>query len=465
MAAPPPQMHGHPMAQMGSMACGQRPQPMAPMGHMGSMAAAPPMGSMAAPMAAQDFGQSQAEAKNNGLTRTPTFVVQGKQQEKNLESLVRREQHFDEEYRRNKPLCFNGRAYQKTHSFKASQGRTDADVTLVSPMMLGVADGVSQIEDFGINPAELPQELLAACNELALDQLFPDQSKQSVDDPYLGPIPLMKRAFESTESLGSTTVLLGILDNSTRIHGKLHPMIAVLSIGDCELLILRRTSGKQGPLEAVFHTEMQRIDGNAQAPLQVARVDERVDPDFDETITIDVIERGSAVHCMSAYEGDIVISGSDGVFDNLFIDEIVDICNQYMRPGNARAKFTPQQPSILEQIARRVVQECHKKTDRGPNGEQADSPIGKGGKVDDTCCVVGEVIEWTNQHSEMWSKVQRERRRNKSGVFCGLGDGSGGGFFDSISNKIFGGGFLKCSGHNQDDSDYNSEYGSGYGSD
>merc|ERR1719162_2780281 len=130
-------------------------------------------------------------------------------------------------------------------------------------MMLAVADGVSQIEDFGIDPSELPHELLAACNELALDQLFPDASKQSSkDDPYLGPIPLMKRAFESTESLGSTTVLLGILDNSTRIHGKLHPMIAVLSIGDCELLILRRPKdGPKGELKVIFQTEMRRIDG------------------------------------------------------------------------------------------------------------------------------------------------------------------------------------------------------------
>merc|ERR1712206_19388 len=100
-------------------------------------------------------------------------------------------------------------------------------------------------------------------------------------------------------------------------------MIAVLSIGDCELLVLRRTLGVHAPLEAVFHTEMQRIEGNAQAPLQLARVDERIDAEFDENLAIEVIERGSAVHCISVYEGDIMILGSDGVFDNLFLDEIV----------------------------------------------------------------------------------------------------------------------------------------------
>ena len=37
----------------------------------------------------------------------------------------------------------------------------------------------------------------------------------------------------------------------------------------------------------------------------------RIDPNFHEGLTIEVIERGSAVHCVSAYEGDVVIMGSD----------------------------------------------------------------------------------------------------------------------------------------------------------
>jgi serine/threonine protein phosphatase PrpC len=321
-------------------------------------------------------------------------------------------------------------------------------------MLLAVADGVSQIEDFGIDPSELPHELLQACNELALDQLFPEMlERDSHHDPYLGPIPMMRRAFEATESLGSTTVLLAILDNSSKIHGKLHPMIAVMSIGDCEILILRRVAGAQSRLEAVFHTEMQRIDGNAQAPLQVARVDERVDPDFDERITYDVIERGSAVHCMSAYEGDIIVQGSDGLFDNLFIDEIVDFCNEYFHPPRPGQRFIPEQQSVLDQLARRIVSECHKKTERGRTGELRDAPIGKGGKVDDTCCVVGQVIEWSEQHSEVWKRVQRHRMAKHSGAFCNLGGMSQCDRADDGSGSELGSEFAS------------SEYGSEYGQD
>merc|ERR1719401_2394936 len=226
---------------------------------------------------------------------------------------------------------------------------------------------------------------------------------------------MMRDAYEATECLGSTTVLTAIIDNSTKIHGKLHPMIAVCSIGDCEILILRRDN--VGQLQPVFHTEMQRIDGNAQSPLQLARVDDAIDPDFDESIAIEVIERGSAVHCVSAFEGDIVVLGSDGVFDNLFIDEILAICEQMLTPAGAGKKFQPEDRSRLGSIARRIVAESHSKTQAVAGGWRP-SPIGPGGKIDDTSCVVAQVVEWTEAHGEAWAQL-RNQRMWKSVFSCG----------------------------------------------
>lgn len=350
------------------------------------------------------------------MQNSPTFLVGSEQQRHILDDFQKRDQHFTEEYSKNKPLCFSARAYQKTHPGKMKHGHKDADATLASPMLLGVADGVSQLEEFGMDASELPKELLKVCEELAMNQLIPDRPVNP-QDAYRGPVSLLKEAYEETESLGSTTVLLAVLDNSTRIHGKLHPMVAVLTIGDCELLMLRRLNGRQSQLQAVFHTEMQRIDGHVQTPLQLARVDDRVDPDFDEALALEVIERGSAVHCVSAYEGDILVLGSDGVFDNLFLDEIVDICNEALavpKPG----AFTPSHPQILSQIAKRIVEESHAKSLAGRGGYLPDTPIGRGGKMDDTSVVVGEVVEWTEAHSKVWAQVRKQRQwRNM--VTCG----------------------------------------------
>eukprot|EP00928_Gymnodinium_smaydae_P087472 TRINITY_DN71733_c0_g1_i1.p1 TRINITY_DN71733_c0_g1~~TRINITY_DN71733_c0_g1_i1.p1 ORF type:complete len:399 (-),score=78.67 TRINITY_DN71733_c0_g1_i1:94-1290(-) len=344
-----------------------------------------------------------------GMQHSPTFLVQSDAQKGTLENFQRRDQHLSEEYQKNKPLCFSSRAYQMTHPEKARKGHQDADATLASPMMLGVADGVSQVEEYGIDPSVLPHELLGYCEGLAASQLIPGATRD--EDVYRGPVQLLRRAFESTESLGSTTCLLALLDNSTKIHGKLHPMVAVITVGDCELLLLRRFPGRVDPLQASFHTEMQRLDGHVQTPLQLARVDARIDPEFTDDLTVEVIERGSAVHCISAYEGDIVVMGSDGVFDNLFIDEVVSMCNSMLPPR--RGKFVPTNPELLAQLAQRLVEEAHSKAT--PNGAgRRETPIGKGGKVDDTACVVAEIVEWTEAHSQAWEKVARAKRPVKS---------------------------------------------------
>jgi len=337
------------------------------------------------------------------LGRSPTFVVASEKQRGTLDALVKREQHFSESFQKNKPLCFNAKAYQKTHPIKAKKGAKDADATLCSPMLVGIADGVSQIEEFGIDASELPNELLNAVEELAVSQLLPGQETEE----YCGPISMVRDAYEATESMGSTTLLTAVMDNSTKIHGKLHPMIAVCSIGDCEILILRR--GADGRLLLVFQTEMQRIDGNAQSPLQLARVDDTVDPDFTEDIAIEVIERGSAVHCVSAFEGDIIILGTDGVFDNMFVDEITQICEEMINPRPKGQRFSPINRRVLGHIARRIVMESHAKTQVGPGGVYKESPIGKGGKIDDTSCVVAEVVEWTEAHGNAWAKIHADK--------------------------------------------------------
>ncbi|CAE7444074.1 unnamed protein product [Symbiodinium sp. KB8] len=359
-----------------------------------------------------------------------------------LSEFSRKEQHFNEEYQKNKPLCFSAKSYQRTHPKKLSLGHKDADATLASPMILGVADGVSQLEEFGMDASQLPRELLRICEDLGMNQLIPDR-QVNPQEAYQGPVSLLKEAYEETESMGSTTILLAVLDNSTKIHGKLHPMVAVLTIGDCELLMLRRLDGRQSPLQAVFHTEMQRIDGHSQTPLQLARVDDRVDPDFDEELALEVIERGSAVHCVSAYEGDIIILGSDGIFDNLFLEEIVDIVNESL-PAPKAGSFVATQPSLLSLLAKRLVDEAHSKSEVGRHG-LPDTPIGLGGKMDDTSVVVGEVVEWTRAHSEVWAQVRKQHQwrglvscggmDNMACRSCRFGDDSGSEYELDISQE------------------------------
>lgn len=122
--------------------------------------------------------------RGDGVQRSPTFFVGAEKQKRDLDAFQRREQQLAEAYHKNKPLCFNSCAFQKTHPVKAKSGHRDADATLVSPMVVGVADGVSQIEEYGIDSSELPTELLRQCEDRAFQQLLPGRGAR---EHYLAP--------------------------------------------------------------------------------------------------------------------------------------------------------------------------------------------------------------------------------------------------------------------------------------
>lgn len=338
----------------------------------------------------------------------PTFLVSTEEQREILDQFQKRLVHYSEAYQKNKPLSFLARAYQKTHPDKENAGREDADATLASPMLLGICDGVSQVEDHGLDASRLPRELLKSCEEVATTQLLHNDSAV-LPDAYAGPISLLKEAYSGTESLGSTSVLLAVMDNSTQIHGKLHPMVGVVTLGDCEVVMLRRTGGRHCPLQVILQTEKQRIGGHNQTPLQLMRMLEEIDPAFTEDEALDAIERGSGVHCTSTYEGDVLILGSDGVFDNLFIKEVVEIVNQKLPPSQTKGGFEPAHPSQLSDVARTIVQRAHAKSEITADTPVPISPLGVGGKADDTSVVVAEVVEWTERRRELWERTQKPK--------------------------------------------------------
>merc|ERR1711998_767323 len=62
---------------------------------------------------------------------------------------------------------------------------------------------------------------------------------------------------------------------------------------------------------------------------------------------------------------------------------------------------------------------CHAKTNKGANGQMPETPIGRGGKVDDTSVVVAEVVQWTEEHERSWSPSRRRRWGFENMYLCG----------------------------------------------
>jgi len=266
-------------------------------------------------------------------------------------------------------LCFLPGVCKIQHPDKSKAGAIDADAVVLSSHFLGVCDGVSQVEQFGIRPDELPVELLKECVAAAEAQLEPTGNPNA----YAGLIELLVDAYRNTDAHGSTTVLLTALD-----HTFGSPVLHVLNLGDCELVLLRRIDEEW---KVLFRTEPQRVDGHRQQPLQLARVDVSIDPDFvEEEHAIPLIRKGSATAVLPVEVDDVVIIGSDGVFDNLFLHEIVSLVD-----------LDYGQPSLddLARVAKNIVKEAHSRV-----GGSKDTPMGRGqgGKADDTTLVVASII-------------------------------------------------------------------------
>jgi len=216
-------------------------------------------------------------------------------------------------------------------------------------------------------------------------------------------------------------VLLASLDHSTT-----SPKLHILNLGDCELILLRRRGQEW---VAIFRTEPQRVNGHKQHPLQLARVDESIDPDFiEEQHAIPLIQNGSQFTSLDVMEDDLVIMGTDGVFDNLFVNEIVSLVQ----------KRVTGPPSIeeLHDLAAAVVHESHVKV-----GTVCDTPLGKdaGGKPDDTAAICASVIAMHSPDaSATWGHMPSFRRRQAASMFACSADRArcgGVGEDDSLSDE------------------------------
>merc|ERR1712129_138642 len=104
---------------------------------------------------------------------------------------------------------------------------------------------------------------------------------------------------------GATTLLLAVLRGSDLISS---------NIGDCALFVLRPQSFQPLQLRLIFKTEPGRYD--ARSPFQVQRL-----LGFSDENARDVIRKAS-VNTTLVRHGDILVLGSDGLFDNLRDEDI-----------------------------------------------------------------------------------------------------------------------------------------------
>lgn len=229
------------------------------------------------------------------------------------------------------------------HPTKASTGGEDA-YFVARNNWVGVADGVGQWALEGINSGLYAQELMENCRKLASEESSSADPKQV----------LVMSAMEA-KSAGSSTVLVASLIGQT-----LH----VVNLGDSGFIVIRGGSviAKSSPMTHGFNF-----------PYQIERGD-------DPSLLLESYD-------IALNEGDVIVTATDGLFDNLYDHEIASIIQNSLQSGLG--------PKEMATLLAEKAQERGKSTSGNSPFSDAARAVGYntyiGGKLDDVTVIVSLV--------------------------------------------------------------------------
>ncbi|KAI3803836.1 hypothetical protein L1987_31998 [Smallanthus sonchifolius] len=240
------------------------------------------------------------------------------------------------------------------HQLKALTGGDDA-YFVAGSKWLGVADGVSQWSFEGTDRGVYAQELMRTCEKIVSDA-------SSV--PMTKPIELLCRGVKETNMSGSSSVLIASFNDQ---------VLHVANIGDTGFLIIRHGAiyKKSSPSLHEFHFALQVEDSDD--PLQL--VEEYV-------IELEV--------------GDIVVSATDGLFDNLYEREITMIVSKSLQVGMKPEEIA----NILATRAQEVGKSAFVRSPFSDAAQAAGYTGYAGGKPDNVAVIVSLVEKSSNLLAE-----------------------------------------------------------------
>ncbi|XP_010414294.1 PREDICTED: probable protein phosphatase 2C 26 isoform X1 [Camelina sativa] len=241
------------------------------------------------------------------------------------------------------------------HPDKVEKGGEDAFfVSSYRGGVMAVADGVSGWAEQDVDPSLFSKELMANASRLVDDE-----------DVRYDPGFLIDKAHTATTSRGSATIILAMLEEVG--------ILKIGNVGDCGLKLLREGQiiFATTPQEHYFDCPYQlSSEGSAQTYL-------------DASFSIVEVQKG-----------DVIVMGSDGLFDNVFDHEIVSIVTKHAdvaessrllaEVASSHSRDTEfESPYALEARAKGFDVPLWKKA------------LGKkltGGKLDDVTVIVAKVV-------------------------------------------------------------------------
>ncbi|KAI5124507.1 hypothetical protein M0805_003031 [Coniferiporia weirii] len=256
-----------------------------------------------------------------------------------------------------------------------------------SGLSFGVADGVGGWVDVGVDPSLFSQALMyhahryskqAWAGEPEIDPLHNYEEREQVQGWELTPRECLELAHgavlrEKTVEAGSSTACIITINASNGV-------LRAANLGDSGFCIIRSSSllHYQPPQTHFFN-----------CPRQISKVPMR-SKRYGMAYTDS--PRGADVYETRLRDGDIVVSYTDGLSDNVFSDEILQICGLLGRSEGPEGEQVQDMADRLVQYAR----SCMAKERRVSPFEIAAAEAGeyhRGGKIDDVTAVVAMIRE------------------------------------------------------------------------
>lgn len=237
------------------------------------------------------------------------------------------------------------------HPDKEATGGEDAHFICENKQAIGVADGVGGWADVGINAGEYARELMS--NSASTIQYEPEGS--------IDPARVLEKAHSSTNAKGSSTACIITLSNEG---------IRAINLGDSGFMVVRDGC-------TVFQSPVQQHGFNFTYQLESG--DGGDPPSSGQVFTIPVAP------------GDVIIAGTDGLFDNLYGNEVTAVVVHAVRAG-----FGPQVAAQkIAVLARQRAQDRNRQTPFSAAAQDAGYRY-YGGKLDDITVVVSFITSSTN---------------------------------------------------------------------
>ncbi|KAM3341860.1 putative protein phosphatase 2C 55 isoform X1 [Capsicum galapagoense] len=254
-----------------------------------------------------------------------------------------------------KCLKLNSGSCYLPHPDKEEKGGEDAHFICIDEQAIGIADGVGGWADVGVDAGEYSRELMS--NSV---MAIREEPKGLVD-----PARVLEKAYTCTRAKGSSTACIIALTDEG-LHA--------INIGDSGFMVVRDGS-------TVFRSPVQQHDFNFTYQLESGNAGDS--PSSGEVFKIPVAP------------GDVIVAGTDGLFDNLYNNDISAIVVHA-----ARAGLPPQVAAQkIAALARRRAQDKNRQTPFSSAAQEAGFRY-HGGKLDDVTVVVSYITSEKNENSQ-----------------------------------------------------------------